>query len=169
MVPVANRDAAGGLSGPVLKPITLQVLKTLRKHLDTFSTTPSKLSTFNNDLPYIPIIAAGGISSGDDALAYLDAGADFVQLYTSLTYDGVGVVARIKEDLNARLLGGSGWATQTQTRKQEKESAIARVMNELEVKSQKAQTDPDTSIDVAALTREAEELLERLDSLAKRI
>ena len=36
----------------------------------------------------IPIIAAGGILSGDDARAKLAAGATLVQLYTGLIYRG---------------------------------------------------------------------------------
>ena len=47
----------------------------------------------------IPIIGVGGISSGADAYAKIRAGASLVQLYTALTYEGVGLVARIKREL----------------------------------------------------------------------
>jgi dihydroorotate dehydrogenase len=40
----------------------------------------------------LPIIGVGGISSGDDALAKMAAGADLVQLYSGLIYQGPGLV-----------------------------------------------------------------------------
>jgi len=40
----------------------------------------------------VPIIAAGGVLSGDDARAKLDAGAQLVQLYSGLIYRGPGLV-----------------------------------------------------------------------------
>lgn len=40
----------------------------------------------------LPIIAAGGVMSGDDARAKLDAGAQLVQLYSGLVYRGPGLV-----------------------------------------------------------------------------
>jgi dihydroorotate dehydrogenase len=40
----------------------------------------------------IPIIAVGGILSGADALAKLDAGASLVQVYTGLVYRGGALV-----------------------------------------------------------------------------
>ncbi len=47
----------------------------------------------------IPIIGVGGIASGADAYAKIRAGASLVQLYTALTYEGVGLAARIKREL----------------------------------------------------------------------
>lgn len=41
----------------------------------------------------LPIIAAGGITSGAHARAKLDAGADLVQIYTGLIYRGPKIVA----------------------------------------------------------------------------
>jgi dihydroorotate dehydrogenase len=41
----------------------------------------------------LPIIAAGGITSGKRARAKLDAGAKLVQLYTGLIYRGPTLVA----------------------------------------------------------------------------
>jgi dihydroorotate dehydrogenase len=62
---------AGGLSGPVLRHRSLDVLKILRAH----------------DAE-ITLISVGGVTSGDDARERLDAGADLVQSYTGFVYGG---------------------------------------------------------------------------------
>jgi len=56
----------------------------------------------------IPLVGVGGISSGADAYAKIRAGAGLVQLYTALTYEGLGLVARIKSEL-AELLKRDGF------------------------------------------------------------
>ncbi|KAI0081977.1 hypothetical protein K474DRAFT_1655880 [Panus rudis PR-1116 ss-1] len=90
-----NKEETGGLSGPPLKPLTLKTLKTLRSNL------PAS----------IPIIGCGGIASGQDALDYARAGASYVQLYTEMTYDGVGVARRIKDELTEALKKeGTTWS-----------------------------------------------------------
>lgn len=43
----------------------------------------------------LPIIAAGGVSSGADAAAKIDAGADLVQVYTGLVYHGPGLLREL--------------------------------------------------------------------------
>jgi len=83
MIDTAAANETGGLSGPPLKPITMQAFQTLRSLL------PSS----------IPIIACGGISSGADALSYAKLGASTVQLYTAFGYDGVGTPRAIKDEL----------------------------------------------------------------------
>lgn len=80
----------GGLSGAPVKPFAIKALSTLRKEL-------------GND---ITIIGAGGIASGQDALDFAKAGADFVQLYTSLVYKGPGVVTEVKQGILNGLDGG---------------------------------------------------------------
>ena len=77
----------GGLSGPPLKPLSLRTLKTL------YALTSGE----------IPLIGCGGISTGQDALEYAKAGATFVQLYTALGYQGVGLPRMIKNELAAAL------------------------------------------------------------------
>ena len=47
----------------------------------------------------LPINACGGISSGEDALACLDAGARTLQIYTALIYEGPRIVRRMTEDM----------------------------------------------------------------------
>jgi dihydroorotate dehydrogenase len=51
----------------------------------------------------IPIVGVGGIASGADAYAKIRAGASLVQLYTALTFEGPGLVTRIKRELDALL------------------------------------------------------------------
>ncbi|HSV19720.1 MAG TPA: quinone-dependent dihydroorotate dehydrogenase [Casimicrobiaceae bacterium] len=67
---------AGGLSGAPLRARSDAVIRTLARALDGA----------------LPIIGAGGVLSGADARAKLDAGATLVQLYTGLIYRGPAVV-----------------------------------------------------------------------------
>lgn len=83
----------GGLSGaPLLVPSTA-VLRSFRKRLEG----------------RIALIGAGGVASGADAYAKLRAGADAVQLYSALAYEGPGLPARIGLEL-AALLRRDGFA-----------------------------------------------------------
>ncbi|KAJ3410848.1 Dihydroorotate dehydrogenase (quinone), mitochondrial [Chytridiales sp. JEL 0842] len=82
----------GGLSGTPLLPIT----------------TPLVSQFYKLTNGRIPIIACGGISSAEHAIAYAKAGASLVQVYTGLGYTGPGLVAEIKEGL-VRGLGGRKW------------------------------------------------------------
>ena len=47
----------------------------------------------------IPIIGAGGVSTGQDAYDKILAGASLVQLYSALAYEGPPVVSKIKREL----------------------------------------------------------------------
>ncbi|KAL9895379.1 dihydroorotate dehydrogenase 2 [Glossina fuscipes fuscipes] len=47
----------------------------------------------------IPIIGVGGIATGEDAFEKLEAGASYLQLYTSFIYHGPPVVNKIKREL----------------------------------------------------------------------
>ena len=51
----------------------------------------------------VPIVGVGGVSSGQDALEKIRAGASLVQLYTALTYRGPPVVGGVKRELEALL------------------------------------------------------------------
>lgn len=78
---------AGGLSGvPLFAPSTA-ILKAMRQRVGDA----------------LPLIGAGGVSSGEEAYAKLRAGASLVQLYTALVYQGPGLVRRIKRELLACL------------------------------------------------------------------
>ena len=88
-----HRDEAGGLSGAPLKALALQRLRDFR-------------SATGGD---IPLIAAGGIASGEDAFARIRAGASLVQLYSALVYRGPGLARTVARDLK-RLLRQHGFA-----------------------------------------------------------
>ncbi len=69
----------GGLSGQPLGSISLRMVKEVNRR------TGGKL----------PIVASGGVMNAADAQARLDAGAELVQLYTGLIYEGPGLVRDI--------------------------------------------------------------------------
>ena len=51
----------------------------------------------------MPLIAAGGIASADDAWERIRAGASLVQLYSAMVYEGPGLARRIADGLAERL------------------------------------------------------------------
>jgi dihydroorotate dehydrogenase len=73
------RVGRGGLSGQPLLHNTTKMVEEIR-------------SEASNNLA---INACGGISSGKDAVACLEKGADTVQIYTGLIYSGPALVSRI--------------------------------------------------------------------------
>ncbi len=58
----------------------------------------------------VPLIAVGGIFTGEDAFERIRAGASFLQIYTSLVYEGPGVVRSIVRRL-LTILEREGFAT----------------------------------------------------------
>ena len=87
--PLKSRWAgeAGGLSGEPLKALALDALRRFR-------------SASGGG---IPLIAAGGIASADDAWARIRAGASLVQLYSAMVYHGPGLGRRIARGLVQRV------------------------------------------------------------------
>jgi dihydroorotate dehydrogenase len=77
---------AGGLSGAPLRDRAMATLRRLAAALDGA----------------LPIIAAGGIMSGDEARERIRAGATLVQLYTGLIYRGPELVAECVRTLATR-------------------------------------------------------------------
>ena len=73
----------GGLSGKPLTGRSTEVIRYLRK----------------NGAPHLVIIGVGGIHSAADASEKLAAGADLVQVYTGLVYEGPTLVRQINEGL----------------------------------------------------------------------
>eukprot|EP00271_Cylindrocystis_brebissonii_P011893 TRINITY_DN29896_c0_g1_i1.p1 TRINITY_DN29896_c0_g1~~TRINITY_DN29896_c0_g1_i1.p1 ORF type:complete len:417 (-),score=54.29 TRINITY_DN29896_c0_g1_i1:279-1529(-) len=82
----------GGLSGAPLRERSTEVLR------EMYRLTHGK----------VPLIGCGGVFSGRDAYEKIRAGASLVQIWTSLTYEGPGVVPRIKAEL-AELLKADGF------------------------------------------------------------
>jgi len=72
---------AGGLSGAPLRERSLAVVRYLRARLPR---------------PFV-IIGVGGIDSAEAAMERLDAGADLVQVYTGLVYEGPALLKRINQ------------------------------------------------------------------------
>jgi dihydroorotate dehydrogenase len=59
-----------------------------------------------------PLVGVGGIDSGATAVGKIRAGADLLQLYSSLVYRGLGLVAEVKAALIGALdRGESGKLT----------------------------------------------------------
>lgn len=88
--PIAERrlgTGRGGLSGAALAADTPRIVREVGR-----ATGGS-----------VPINACGGISSAQDAVACLEAGAATVQLYTALLYEGPRIVRTITEGLIAAL------------------------------------------------------------------
>lgn len=75
----------GGLSGRPLAARSLHQLELWRGALDSS----------------IPVISGGGIMSGEDAKARIDAGAALIQIYTGLVYRGPELIREILEALKS--------------------------------------------------------------------
>jgi dihydroorotate dehydrogenase len=78
---------AGGLSGKPVFEKSTAVLARMRKRVGAA----------------MPIIGVGGVSSAETALEKIRAGADLVQLYSSMVYEGPGLPAAILRGLLALL------------------------------------------------------------------
>lgn len=83
---------AGGLSGRPLFRRSTRVLARLSALTDT------------------PLVGVGGVSSAEDALAKIEAGASAVQIYTGLVFGGISLASSIPEGLD-RLLATRGFAS----------------------------------------------------------
>ncbi|MDB5894937.1 MAG: hypothetical protein JWQ88_2468 [Rhodoferax sp.] len=81
-----HAEEAGGLSGAPVLEASNRVIRQLRTALG----------------PAFPIIGVGGILSADDAVAKIGAGADVVQIYTGLIYQGPALVRQAAEALRQR-------------------------------------------------------------------
>ena len=82
-----NAERCGGLSGAPLAPLSLDILRFFAgRFSDRFD-----------------LIACGGIDSGEEAYRRIRAGAQAIQLYTALTFDGLGLIGRINSELRTCL------------------------------------------------------------------
>jgi len=70
-------NEAGGLSGAPVKEMSTEVIRRFHTHLKG----------------RVPIIGVGGIASAKDAQDKLDAGADLVQVYSGLIYEGPRLIS----------------------------------------------------------------------------
>jgi dihydroorotate dehydrogenase len=83
----ANAGETGGLSGAPLKSLALEALRTFR------SASGGR----------IPLVAAGGIATAEDAWERILAGASLVQLYSAMIYQGPGIARWIAAGLGERM------------------------------------------------------------------
>lgn len=77
----------GGLSGAPLKPLALEALRRVA------AVTKGRIT----------LVGVGGIETGEDAYRRIRAGANLLQLYSALVFDGPGLIGTIKHDLAAHL------------------------------------------------------------------
>ncbi|MBX3495193.1 MAG: quinone-dependent dihydroorotate dehydrogenase [Parvibaculum sp.] len=87
LVSGVHAQETGGLSGTPLFEMSTAVLA------GVYRLTGGRL----------PLVGVGGISNGRDAYLKIRAGASLLQLYSALTYEGPGLIARIKRELAAHL------------------------------------------------------------------
>jgi dihydroorotate dehydrogenase (NAD+) catalytic subunit len=76
-------NKTGGLSGPSIKPVALRCVYEISRELD------------------IPVIGCGGITTGEDAIEFLMAGARAVEIGTAVRLIGIGVFERVSGEIEA--------------------------------------------------------------------
>jgi len=77
---------SGGLSGPAIKPVALHMVADVAKAVD------------------VPVIGCGGISTGDDAIEFIMAGATAVQVGTA-TFTDARTMAAVVEGMRVFMQG----------------------------------------------------------------
>jgi dihydroorotate dehydrogenase len=82
-----HREETGGLSGRPLNRLSVGVVR------QVYRLTEGR----------IPIVASGGVFTGDDAYEMIRAGANLVEIYTGMIYQGPGVNRSINRRLLERL------------------------------------------------------------------
>ena len=82
--PGPHRGEAGGLSGKPLFELSTTVLAKMRRRVGA----------------NLPIIGVGGVSSAETALEKVRAGADLVQLYSCMVYEGPGLPSAIVKGMS---------------------------------------------------------------------
>ena len=83
-----SKHQKGGLSGKPLESRSNQLINIF------YNLLKGKIS----------IIGVGGVDSGESAYAKFSAGANFIQLYTGMVYEGPNIVVKIKKELKELLL-----------------------------------------------------------------
>ena len=84
----ASKHQKGGLSGKPLETRSNQLINIFYKLLEG----------------KITIIGVGGVDSGKSAFDKFLAGANFIQLYTGMVYQGPNIVSKIKKELKELLI-----------------------------------------------------------------
>lgn len=84
-LPASARALPGGLSGPPLRDAARRVIRRLYRSVGG----------------RLPIIGVGGVSSAEDLLGHVRAGASLVQVYTGFVYGGPGTAGTWLRELGA--------------------------------------------------------------------
>jgi dihydroorotate dehydrogenase (NAD+) catalytic subunit len=87
----------GGLSGPAVRPVALSAVAACRAATS------------------LPIVGSGGVGSGQDALAFLDAGASAVAVGTAAFREPL-LARRVREELAGLLAAGAGRPSRAESR-----------------------------------------------------
>lgn len=80
---LANK--VGGLSGPAIKPIAIRYVYEVYRKVN------------------IPVIGCGGVTTWQDAVEFMLAGASAVQIGTAIAFEGLGVFKSIVEGIDSYL------------------------------------------------------------------
>ncbi len=80
---LANK--VGGLSGPAIKPIAIRCVYEVYRKVN------------------IPVIGCGGVTTWQDAVEFMLAGASAVQIGTAIAFEGLGVFKSIVEGIDSYL------------------------------------------------------------------
>jgi len=104
---------SGGLSGRPLKALATHAVRALFRHLNG----------------RVPIVGVGGIENADDAWERLVAGADLLQIYTALIYDGPRVVRQIVEGLAERVASAGADSLSTAVATERTRAAPAKLQD----------------------------------------
>ncbi len=75
----------GGLSGPMIKPVAVRCVFDIYKAVK------------------IPIIGLGGVTTGEDAIEMIMAGASLVGIGSAVRYRGIDVFAKVAKEMNSWL------------------------------------------------------------------
>jgi len=75
----------GGLSGPAIKPIAVRCVYEIHRRVD------------------VPVVGCGGVSTWQDAVEFMLAGASAVQVGTAVAFEGLDVFKSIAEGIEAYL------------------------------------------------------------------
>lgn len=92
----------GGYSGPQLFDGTVSLVGRYRALLDKGPSESAAEGPASNVARKV-IFASGGITTGQQAQAALQAGASVAMMYTGLTYGGIGTITRVKQELRKEL------------------------------------------------------------------
>ncbi len=78
---LGGETGQGWLSGPALKPIAMRCIADIASSVD------------------LPVVAVGGVTSGEDAIEYFMAGASAVEVCTAAIMEGQTVYGRIAQEI----------------------------------------------------------------------